>query len=143
MFSDEFKGHSLLEGARQTDLGRVGQFILWQFILVCMFSDEFKGHSLLEGARQTDLGRVKKYLDVVSFKHPYTGDTALVRIERYNIKGVKKVCSEVKTYSYYFSIYVSNDINVTRILKSRLTRFEINKGMFNQLFCHEKYQSSH
>ena len=50
-----------------------------------MFSDEFKGHSLLEGARQTDLGRVKKYLDVVSFKHPYTGDTALVRRERYNM----------------------------------------------------------
>ena len=47
-----------------------------------MFSDEFKGHSLLEGARQTDLGRVKKYLDVVSFKHPYTGDTALVRRKR-------------------------------------------------------------
>ena len=40
--------------------------------------DEFKGHSLLEGARQTDLGRTKKYLEVVLFKHPYTGDTALV-----------------------------------------------------------------
>lgn len=43
-----------------------------------LFSDEFKGHSLLEGARQTDLGRVKKHLDVVNFKHPYSGDTALV-----------------------------------------------------------------
>ncbi|XP_052772153.1 poly [ADP-ribose] polymerase tankyrase-1-like isoform X2 [Mya arenaria] len=38
---------------------------------------EFKGHSLLEGARQTDLSRVRKYLEVVAFKHPYTGDTAL------------------------------------------------------------------
>lgn len=46
----------------------------------CLFPDEFKGHSLLEGARQTDLGRVKKYLEVVQFKHPYTGDTALVSV---------------------------------------------------------------
>jgi tankyrase len=40
---------------------------------------EYKGHCLLEGARQADLARVKKYLniDVVNFKHPYTGDTAL------------------------------------------------------------------
>ncbi|KAK3589737.1 hypothetical protein CHS0354_021059 [Potamilus streckersoni] len=38
---------------------------------------EFKGHSLLEGARQADIARVKKYLEVVNFKHPYTGDTAL------------------------------------------------------------------
>ena len=42
--------------------------------------DEFKGHSLLEGSRQADAARVKKYLssEVVNFKHPYTGDTALV-----------------------------------------------------------------
>ena len=41
---------------------------------------EFKGHCLLEGARQADLARVKKYLtpEIVNFKHPYTGDTALV-----------------------------------------------------------------
>ncbi|XP_025094753.1 tankyrase-1-like isoform X2 [Pomacea canaliculata] len=40
---------------------------------------EYKGHSLLEGARQADLARVKKYLsvDVVNFKHPYNGDSAL------------------------------------------------------------------
>ncbi|XP_048249327.1 poly [ADP-ribose] polymerase tankyrase-1-like isoform X1 [Haliotis rufescens] len=40
---------------------------------------EYKGHSLLEGSRQSDLARVKKYLtmDVVNFKHPYTGDSAL------------------------------------------------------------------
>ena len=41
-------------------------------------SDEFKGHSLLEGCRQADVARVKKYLEVVNFKHPYSGDTALV-----------------------------------------------------------------
>ena len=42
-------------------------------------SDEYKGHCLLEGARQSDLARVKKYLsvEVVNFKHPYAGDTAL------------------------------------------------------------------
>lgn len=40
---------------------------------------EFKGHSLLEGCRQADVARVKKYLEVVNFKHPYSGDTALVR----------------------------------------------------------------
>ncbi|XP_041370759.1 poly [ADP-ribose] polymerase tankyrase-1-like [Gigantopelta aegis] len=40
---------------------------------------EYKGHSLLEGARQSDLTRVKKYLtsDIINFKHPYTGDSAL------------------------------------------------------------------
>ena len=38
---------------------------------------EFKGHSILEGCRQADLARVKKYLEVVNFKHPYTGETAL------------------------------------------------------------------
>ncbi|KAL8592133.1 Poly [ADP-ribose] polymerase tankyrase-2 [Nucella lapillus] len=40
---------------------------------------EYKGHSLLEGARQADLARVKKYLavDIVNFKHPYNGDSAL------------------------------------------------------------------
>ncbi|BFY98557.1 hypothetical protein BsWGS_01597 [Bradybaena similaris] len=40
---------------------------------------EYKGHALLEGARQADLTRVKKYLslDIINFKHPYTGDSAL------------------------------------------------------------------
>ncbi|KAK6638711.1 hypothetical protein RUM43_006978 [Polyplax serrata] len=40
---------------------------------------EFKGHCLLEACRQTDPTRVKKYLsaELVSFKHPYTGDTPL------------------------------------------------------------------
>ncbi|XP_026677687.1 tankyrase-like, partial [Diaphorina citri] len=44
-------------------------------------SNEFKGHCLLEACRQGDPSRVKKFLtsDVVNFKHPYTGDTPLVR----------------------------------------------------------------
>lgn len=44
-----------------------------------LLSYEFKGHSLLEAARQADPARLKKFLsaDVVGFKHPYTGDTAL------------------------------------------------------------------
>lgn len=46
--------------------------------MIILFADEFKGHSLLEGCRQADLARAKKYLEVVNFKHPYTGDTALV-----------------------------------------------------------------
>ena len=43
-------------------------------------ADEFKGHCLLEGARQADAARVKKHLctEVVNFKHPYSGDAALV-----------------------------------------------------------------
>ena len=54
------------------------------------------------------------------------------------VKGFKKVHSKVKLYSYYFSNNVSNDINVSGILQSRLTLLEINKGMFNQIFCHGK-----
>lgn len=34
---------------------------------------------MLEAARQTDTTKLKKYLspDIINFKHPYTGDTAL------------------------------------------------------------------
>ena len=32
------------------------------------------------------------------------------------LKGVKKVCSDIKLCTYYFSHFVSNDINVTGIL---------------------------
>lgn len=41
--------------------------------------DEYKGHCLLEAARQADTTKIKKYLtaDIINFKHPYTGDTAL------------------------------------------------------------------
>ena len=51
-----------------------------QSSFVSLIPDEFKGHCLLESARQADLARLKKYLtpDIASFKHPYTGDTALV-----------------------------------------------------------------
>ncbi|XP_017772298.1 PREDICTED: tankyrase [Nicrophorus vespilloides] len=41
---------------------------------------EYKGHCLLEAARHSDTAKIKKYLgqqDVMNFKHPYTGDTAL------------------------------------------------------------------
>ncbi|CAH1165751.1 unnamed protein product [Phyllotreta striolata] len=40
---------------------------------------EYKGHLLLEAARQADLTKLKKYLspEMVGFKHPFTGDTAL------------------------------------------------------------------
>ncbi|XP_049821633.1 poly [ADP-ribose] polymerase tankyrase isoform X3 [Aethina tumida] len=40
---------------------------------------EYKGHLLLEAARQADTSKIKKYLtaDIINFKHPYTGDTAL------------------------------------------------------------------
>ncbi|MCL4121040.1 UNVERIFIED_CONTAM: hypothetical protein GTU68_004294, partial [Idotea baltica] len=38
-----------------------------------------RANSLLEACRQADLSRLKKFLtpDVLSFKHPYTGDTPL------------------------------------------------------------------
>ncbi|KAJ8920433.1 hypothetical protein NQ315_005301 [Exocentrus adspersus] len=40
---------------------------------------EYKGHLLLEAARQADTAKIKKYLapEIINFKHPYTGDTAL------------------------------------------------------------------
>lgn len=41
--------------------------------------DEYKGHLLLEAARQSDTAKLKKYLtlEIINFKHPYSGDTAL------------------------------------------------------------------
>uniref|UniRef100_A0A672JB45 Poly [ADP-ribose] polymerase n=1 Tax=Salarias fasciatus TaxID=181472 RepID=A0A672JB45_SALFA len=40
---------------------------------------EFKGHSLLQAAREADMAKVKKTLalEVISFKHPQTNETAL------------------------------------------------------------------
>ncbi|XP_072386285.1 poly [ADP-ribose] polymerase tankyrase [Diabrotica undecimpunctata] len=40
---------------------------------------EYKGHLLLDAARQADTTKIKKYLtpDIIGFKHPYSGDTAL------------------------------------------------------------------
>lgn len=45
-------------------------------------TDEYKGHCLLDAARLADPARVKKYLtlDVINFKHPFTGDTPLVSV---------------------------------------------------------------
>ncbi|XP_050293322.1 poly [ADP-ribose] polymerase tankyrase [Anthonomus grandis grandis] len=42
-------------------------------------SYEYKGHSLLDAAKQADNNKLKKYLtsDIIGFKHPYTGDTAV------------------------------------------------------------------
>ena len=54
-----------------------------------------------------------------------------------DLKGVKKVCSTIKLCSYYFSYYVSNDINVIGILSSQHTGQEINNWMFYQIFCHQ------
>lgn len=43
-------------------------------------SVEYKGHRLLESAKQADVGHVKKQIssELVNFKHPFSGDTALV-----------------------------------------------------------------
>uniref|UniRef100_A0A8C5E1S6 Poly [ADP-ribose] polymerase n=1 Tax=Gouania willdenowi TaxID=441366 RepID=A0A8C5E1S6_GOUWI len=40
---------------------------------------EFKGHSLLQAAREADMAKVKKtlVLEIISFKHPQTNETAL------------------------------------------------------------------
>lgn len=56
----------------------------WQFSLLLLFLfhvDEFKGHSLLQAAREADMAKVKKTLalEIISFKHPQTNETALVR----------------------------------------------------------------
>uniref|UniRef100_A0A6Q2XWC7 Poly [ADP-ribose] polymerase n=1 Tax=Esox lucius TaxID=8010 RepID=A0A6Q2XWC7_ESOLU len=42
-------------------------------------SYEFKGHSLLQAAREADMAKVKKTLalEIISFKHPQTNETAL------------------------------------------------------------------
>ena len=50
------------------------------FCIVCGMSVEYKGHRLLDSAKQADVGHVKKQVssELVNFKHPFTGDTALV-----------------------------------------------------------------
>ncbi|XP_044260060.1 poly [ADP-ribose] polymerase tankyrase [Tribolium madens] len=42
-------------------------------------SCEYRGHQLLDACKQADTTKLKKFLtsEVVNFKHPYTGDTAL------------------------------------------------------------------
>jgi len=47
---------------------------------VCDVSVEYKGHRLLDSAKQADVGHVKKQVssELVNFKHPFSGDTALV-----------------------------------------------------------------
>lgn len=50
------------------------------YILFPLHVDEFKGHSLLQAAREADMAKVKKTLalEIISFKHPQTNETALV-----------------------------------------------------------------
>lgn len=47
--------------------------------LLLFVSDEYKGHLSIEAARQADTAKLKKYYtpDVLNFKHPYSGDTAV------------------------------------------------------------------
>ena len=74
------------------------------FTLLIAFAVEYKGHSLLEGARQADLARVKKYLavDIVNFKHPYNGDSALVSLF---------LISLLTVYEYtLFILFLSNGV---------------------------------
>ena len=83
--------NSLLEGCLGMKTGYQFTNIWRNFLYVYVyFSDEFKGHSILEGCRQADLARVKKYLEVVNFKHPYTGETALVRFHKRQLKFINK-----------------------------------------------------
>lgn len=51
------------------------------------FVDEFKGHSLLQAAREADMAKVKKTLalEIISFKHPQTSETALVRNKHWSL----------------------------------------------------------
>ena len=46
---------------------------------------EFKGHQVLEASKQADAQKVKRSISgdnasLINFKHPFTGDTALVRL---------------------------------------------------------------
>ena len=45
-----------------------------------MVLDEFRGHSFLDAVKSCDLARIKKTFaqDLLSFRHPYTQDMALV-----------------------------------------------------------------
>ncbi len=70
-------------------------FILLTLWLCCpcgSLTDEFRGHSLLQAAREADLLRVKKHLslETITFKHPHTQETALVRVFIYTYCRTKK-----------------------------------------------------
>jgi len=49
-------------------------------LILCRVIVEHKGHRLLDSVKQADVGHIKKQVssDLVNFKHPFTGDTALV-----------------------------------------------------------------
>jgi len=62
---------------------------------------EFKGHQVLEAARQADSQKLKRSISgdnssLLSFKHPFTGDTALVC--------VGAVCLLYDEYSLIYNI---------------------------------------
>lgn len=80
-----------------------------EFNFLLFFIDEFKGHSLLEGCRQADLARVKKYLEVVNFKHPYTGETALVCLFLFVITSLQRYFpqNQLKLSFIFISLWVS------------------------------------
>lgn len=65
---------------RQTPRGARGGADTASLSVFC--ADEFKGHSLLQAAREADVAKVKKTLalEIISFKHPQTNETALVRL---------------------------------------------------------------
>lgn len=77
------------------------------------FSDEFKGHSILEGCRQADLARVKKYLEVVNFKHPYTGETALVCFHK---KAILSICFHRNLQVFLSPMFFSKSIPIASII---------------------------
>ena len=68
--------------------------------------DEYKGHCLLEGARQADSARVKKHLsvEVINFKHPYTGDSALVS-QGLIYKDTSLLMPQLRYPAYPFSLF--------------------------------------
>lgn len=62
-----------------------GSRIIYHLLLFLFNVDEFKGHSLLQASREADMAKVKKTLalEIISFKHPQTNETALVRTKHY------------------------------------------------------------
>lgn len=74
------------------------------YVLLCVFHiDEFKGHSLLQAAREADMAKVKKTLalEIISFKHPQTNETALVRTKsRFSRRFYRSIKNNSCSYLY-------------------------------------------
>ena len=73
---------------------RVSTNFMW-----CVILGEYKGHRLLESVKQTDVTLVKKQLssEIINFKHPFTGDTALVSVEQ---EAICTILSSIKQHIY-------------------------------------------